>query len=93
MKAIWHGKIIAESDQTEIVEGNHYFPREAIKTEYFQESRAHTNCWWKGRASYYNIVVDGDVNKNAAWYYPQPSEKAKNIKDRIAFWRGVQVTE
>lgn len=91
MKAIWHNKVLAESDKTIVVEGNHYFPREALKTKYFQESTSHTVCLWKGTASYNNIVVDGDVNRDAAWYYPKASQAAKEIEDYIAFWRGVRV--
>ncbi|MBK8984513.1 MAG: DUF427 domain-containing protein [Chloroflexi bacterium] len=90
-KAIWNGVIIAESNQTEIVEGNHYFPPNSIKREYFQPNTTHTTCPWKGVASYYDVVVGGQVNKGAAWYYPDPKPAASNIKDHIAFWRGVQV--
>lgn len=90
-KAIWNGTVLAESDRTEVVEGNHYFPPETIKQQYFQESSTHTSCPWKGVASYYNIQVDGQVNKDAAWYYPTAKEKAKNIEGYIAFWRGVKV--
>ncbi|AFY88307.1 MAG: hypothetical protein CLLPBCKN_001215 [Chroococcidiopsis cubana SAG 39.79] len=90
-KAIWNGAVLAESSKTEIVEGNHYFPPDAIDKQYFQESSTHTTCPWKGTASYYNVVVDGQVNKDAAWYYPTAKEKAKNIEGYIAFWRGVKV--
>lgn len=90
-KAIWNGAVLAESDRTEVVEGNHYFPPEAIDKQYFQESSTHTTCPWKGLASYYNIEVNGQVNKDAAWYYPSAKEKAKNIEGYIAFWRGVKV--
>lgn len=90
-KAIWNGIILAESDHTEVVEGNHYFPREAINLEYFQGSDTHTVCPWKGTASYYNIKVNGHTNKDAAWYYPQTKAAAKNIEGYIAFWRGVTV--
>jgi uncharacterized protein (DUF427 family) len=92
MKAIWNGEVLAESDETIVVEGNHYFPPEAINEEYFQESSAHTVCPWKGSASYYDVVVDGNVNSNAAWYYPTPKQAAKNIEGYVAFWRGVRVT-
>lgn len=92
MKAIWNGKVLAESSETVVVEGNHYFPRAAIKAEYFKDSSTHTTCGWKGVASYYDVVVDGQVNKDAAWYYPETSEKARNIRDYIAFWKGVSVT-
>ncbi len=91
MKAIWNNTIIAESDETVIVEGNHYFPSTAIKTEHFQPSETHTTCGWKGEASYYNVTVNGEVNKDAAWYYPQPKDAAKNIENHIAFWKGVKV--
>ena len=91
MKAIWNGKTLAESQDTVVVEGNHYFPAASIRTEYFRKSDTHTTCGWKGEASYYDVIVDGQVNKDAAWYYPAPSEAARNIKDRLAFWKGVQV--
>jgi uncharacterized protein (DUF427 family) len=91
-KATWNGVVIAESDNTIIVEGNHYFPLEAVNQEYLRASEHHTACFWKGVASYYDIKVEGQVNKNAAWYYPTPSKAAQHISDRIAFWRGVQVT-
>jgi len=90
-KAIWNSVVLAESDHTEIVEGNHYFPPNSINQEYFQDSSKHTVCPWKGVANYYDVVVDGKVNSDAAWYYPQPKSGAANIKDHIAFWRGVQV--
>lgn len=90
-KAIWNGKVIAESDKTIMVEGNHYFPRDAIKKEFFTESQSHTMCPWKGAASYYDVNVEGEENRNAAWYYPDPSHAAQPIKDHIAFWHGVQV--
>jgi uncharacterized protein (DUF427 family) len=90
-KAIWNGAILAQSDQCEIVEGNYYFPPESINREYFQDSNTHTTCPWKGVASYYTVVVDHKTNQDAAWYYPDPKEKANNIKGYIAFWKGVQV--
>ena len=90
-KAIWNGVIIAESDDTVVVEGNHYFPADAIKKEFFQNSSMHTTCPWKGLASYFDIVVDGETNRGGAWYYPAPKDAAKHIKDRVAFWRGVRV--
>jgi uncharacterized protein (DUF427 family) len=90
-KAIWNGAILAESDQTIVVEGNHYFPLETINSQYFQESNSHTICGWKGTASYYDIVVDGQVNRGGAWYYPEPKTAARQIKDHVAFWRGVRV--
>jgi len=92
MKAIWNGTTLAESNATVVVEGNHYFPRDSVKKEFFRESDTHTTCPWKGLASYYDVVVDGKVNKDAAWYYPEPSEAAQNIKGCVAFWKGVQVT-
>ena len=93
MKAIWNDKVIAESDETVVVEGNHYFPPNALNNEYFQESQHQSRCPWKGLASYYSIVVDGEENRDAAWYYPEPSDAAANIKDHVAFWKGVQVVE
>jgi len=90
-KAIWNGKVIAESNHTELVEGNHYFPRSAVKAEYLQDSATHTTCSWKGVASYHDLVVDGKVNHDAAWFYPEPKDAAKQIKDHVAFWRGVQI--
>ncbi len=90
-KAIWNGVVLAESNQTEIVEGNHYFPPDAINRAYFKESNHHTICPWKGTASYYDIEVNGQTNQNAAWYYPEPSSAAKNITGYVAFWKGVQV--
>ena len=93
MKAIWKGHILAESDDTVIVEGNHYFPRDSIKTEFFQPTETHTVCGWKGTASYYDIVVKGETNPDAAWYYPEVKPEAKEIEDYIAFWKGVEVTE
>ncbi len=91
VKATWQGKTLAESDQTVVVEGNHYFPADAIKQEYFQPSATHTTCSWKGLASYYTVAVDGQTNPDAAWYYPEPKEAAANVKGYVAFWRGVQV--
>lgn len=93
MKAIWNGKVIAESDDTIVIEGNHYFPHEAIKKEFFKPSDTQTVCHWKGTASYYTVDVDGNSNVDAAWYYPEVSEMAKSIKNRVAFWKGVEVTE
>jgi uncharacterized protein (DUF427 family) len=91
MKAIWNNHVIAESNDTVIVEGNHYFPPDAVKQEYLQSSDTHTTCPWKGLTSYYTIQVDGKTNKDAAWFYPEPKEAARQIKDRIAFWKGVKV--
>lgn len=90
-KATWNNAIIAESDRCKIVEGNHYFPPDAVKREYLRPSEKHTTCGWKGVASYYHVVVDGETNKDAAWYYPDTKPAADNIKDYIAFWRGVEV--
>ncbi len=90
-KATWNGAVLAESDRCVVVEGNQYFPPEAINSDYFQPSDTHTTCPWKGIASYYSVVVDGQVNKDAAWYYPTPKDAANNIKDHIAFWKGVKV--
>ena len=91
VKATWQGKTLAESDQTVMVEGNHYFPIEAIKQEYFQPRDTHTTCPWKGLASYYTVAVDGQTNPDAAWFYPEPKQAAENIKGYVAFWRGVEV--
>jgi uncharacterized protein (DUF427 family) len=91
MKATWKGTVLAESDETVVVEGNHYFPADSIKREHFRESGAHTTCPWKGEASYYDVVVGGEVNADAAWYYPEPKDAAKEIEGRVAFWRGVRV--
>lgn len=93
MKAIWNEKVLAESDDTLVIENNHYFPAESIKKEYFKSSDTHTNCPWKGTASYYTLEVNGKENKDAAWYYPDVSELAKDIKGRVAFWKGVEVVE
>jgi uncharacterized protein (DUF427 family) len=93
MKAIWNGMTLAESDQTIVVEGNHYFPPLSIHKQYFTESSTHSTCPWKGVANYYNIEVNGQVNKDAAWYYPNTKEKAKNITGYVAFWKGVKVED
>ncbi|MGI0498173.1 DUF427 domain-containing protein [Limnospira platensis CENA597] len=90
-KAIWNGVVIAESDNCEVVEGNQYFPPDSIKQEYFRNSDTHTTCGWKGVASYYTLEVEGELNKDAAWYYPSPLPAAQNIEGYIAFWRGVKV--
>ena len=90
-KAIWNDVVIAESDDTVMVEGNHYFPISDVNMEYFTDSSSHTRCPWKGMASYYTIAVNGKENRDAAWYYPIPSDAASMIKDRIAFWRGVKI--
>lgn len=93
MKAIWNGKTIAESDDTVVVENNHYFPADSIMKEYYKPSSTHTHCPWKGDASYYTLDVDGKKNPDAAWYYPVPYDAAKEIKGRVAFWKGVEVKE
>ncbi len=93
MQATWNGVILAESDQTRIVEGNHYFPPDAIRPEFFQTSSKHTTCPWKGEASYYDLVVDGQTNPGGAWYYPAPKPAAKQIENYIAFWQGVRVSK
>ena len=93
MKAIWNNTVIAESDDTVVVEGNHYFPADAIDCQFFTPSDKQTVCPWKGTASYYTLSVEGEDNPDAAWYYPDPKDAAMEIKDRIAFWRGVEVTE
>ena len=92
MKASWQGKIIAQSSDTIIVESNHYFPLDSLTEGCFKPSDHRTHCGWKGEAHYYHIEVDGQVNQNAAWYYPEPLPKANNIKGRVAFWKGVEVT-
>jgi uncharacterized protein (DUF427 family) len=92
MKAIWNGTVIAESDDTEVVEGNHYFPAATVERRYLADSSTHTICPWKGTASYYTLLVNGKQNPDAAWYYSDPKPAAKQIKDRIAFWHGVEVT-
>lgn len=91
MKAIWNGAVIAESENTVIVEGNHYFPKNAVKDDVLKSSSKTTICPWKGTAHYYTITVEGKENPDAAWYYPTPKNEAAQIKDRIAFWRGVEV--
>ena len=93
MRAVWNDTVIAESDDTVVVDGNHYFPPESIRCEFFKESDTHTVCGWKGTASYYSLVVDGQENADAAWYYPEAKDAAKNIEGRIAFWKGVQVLD
>jgi uncharacterized protein (DUF427 family) len=93
VKAIWNGAVLAESAQTVVVEGNHYFPPQALRREHLRTSTTHTTCPWKGLASYYHVVVDGAVNEDAAWYYPQPKDAAKHITGHVAFWKGVQVVE
>jgi uncharacterized protein (DUF427 family) len=90
-RATWNGQVLAESDEVELVEGNVYFPPDAVRTEFLTPSDTHTVCWWKGTASYYTVVVDGQENRDAAWYYPDASEQARTIEGFIAFWKGVTV--
>lgn len=90
-RAVWKGEVLAESDDTVVVEGNHYFPIASVNKQYLEDSNSHTRCFWKGKASYYDVVVDGDRNSDAAFYYPDPSQAASEIKDHVAFWRGVRV--
>ena len=91
MKAIWNGAVLTESDETIVVEGNHYFPPNEINNEYFHESETHTVCGWKGTASYYDIVAGGETNKDAAWFYPSAKAEAKEIENYVAFWKGVEM--
>ncbi|MEV6138766.1 DUF427 domain-containing protein [Nocardia sp. NPDC051990] len=93
VRAIWNGTVLAESDDTVVVEGNHYFPAGVLKTEYFRDSDTHTVCGWKGLASYYTVEVEGAKNPDAAWYYPDPKPEAEQVRDRVAFWKGVDVVE
>lgn len=93
MKAIWNGAVLAESDETVIIENNHYFPADSINKEFFKESQTHTTCPWKGEASYYSLDANGETNADAAWYYPSASEMAKKIEGYVAFWKGVEVTK
>jgi uncharacterized protein (DUF427 family) len=93
VKAIWKGRVLAESDRTQVVEGNHYFPPESLRGEHFADSDTHTVCGWKGQASYKTVVVDGARNADAAWYYPEPKPAAANIRGWFAFWRGVEVVD
>lgn len=93
MQAIWNGEVIAESDDTVVIEGNHYFPADSIKSEFFQDSDTRTSCPWKGQASYKTLVVGGQSNPDAAWYYPEPKEAAQPIAGHYAFWKGVEVVE
>lgn len=93
MKAIWNNIVIAESNITRIIENNHYFPADSVHKEYLKTSDKHTSCPWKGEASYYTIEADGKTNADAAWYYPEPKEAAQEIKNYVAFWKGVEVSE
>ena len=92
MKAVWNGTVIAESDSTVVVEGNHYFPPESVNRDFLKDSNTQSTCPWKGVGNYYDVVVGGETEKDAAWYYPEPKEAAKQIKDHVAFWKGVEVT-
>ena len=91
MKATWKGVVVAESDDTVVVEGNHYFPESALKREFVTFSNHRTSCPWKGQASYYSLLVDGELNTDAAWYYPDPKPEAEMVRGRVAFWKGVKV--
>ncbi|MET8779769.1 DUF427 domain-containing protein [Nocardia sp. NPDC050713] len=91
VRAVWRETVLAESDDTVVVEGNHYFPADAVRREYFEPSEHHTICPWKGTASYYTVTVDGERNPDAAWFYPAPKPDAEMVRDRVAFWRGVDV--
>ncbi len=91
MKAIWNGIVLAESDDTVVVEGNHYFPRDGVNKGYLRPSETRTICPWKGTASYYTLEVDGQTNPDAVWYYPDPKDAARQIRDRVAFWKGVTI--
>ncbi len=93
MKAIWNDRVVAESDDTKVIEGNHYFPPESVRADLFEDSDTHTTCGWKGVASYKSLVVDGERNADAAWFYPEPKDAAREIKNWFAFWRGVEVQE
>jgi uncharacterized protein (DUF427 family) len=93
MKAIWNSQVIAQSNDTIVVEGNHYFPENSLTSKYFSDSTSHTTCPYKGEASYFNVNVDGNLNENAAWYYPTPKIGYQNIAGRIAFWRGVRIEQ
>jgi uncharacterized protein (DUF427 family) len=92
MKAVWNGSVIAESNDTIVIENNHYFPPDAVKKEFFTDSTTNSICPWKGQASYFNVEVAGKKNNDAAWYYPAPKDAAKEIKNYIAFWKGVKVS-
>lgn len=93
IRATWNGAVVAQSDETVVVEGNHYFPTDAVDRRYLRESETHTRCPWKGTASYYTVVVEGKENRDAAWYYPDPSPSARTIAGRVAFWHGVRIED
>lgn len=92
-KAVWNGAVLAEGETFEMVEGNIYFPPDTINKEYFKHSETHSTCFWKGKASYYHVEVNGKINKDAAWFYPEPKSKAENIKGYVAFWKGIQINK
>ena len=92
-KALWNGKVLAESEKTEVVEGNHYFPPESVNWDYFKPSATNSVCPWKGLASYHNLHVEGQINEDAAWYYPEPKDAAARIKNYVAFWKGVKIEQ
>lgn len=92
-RAVWNGQVIAESDACKIIEGNHYFPPDAVRQEFLRPSDTHTHCPWKGDANYYTIVVDGQENADAAWYYPNTKPKAKEFEGYVAFWKGVEIQQ
>ena len=91
MKAVWNGKVLANSEKTEVVEGNHYFPPESVLKEFFVKSETKSQCPWKGTAHYYSLDVEGETNQDAAWFYPEPKPAAAEIKDHVAFWKGVEI--
>ncbi len=93
VRATWNGEVIAESNDTKVVEGNHYFPPDSVKKDALKASSTQSTCPWKGESSYYSVVAGGKENTDAAWYYPAPKEAAKEIKDHVAFWKGVEITE
>ena len=93
MKAIWNNTVIAESNETVKLEGNYYFPPSSLMTHFLRDSSTHSTCSWKGKASYYDIVIDDSINKDAAWYYPEPKQEALNIKNYVAFWHGVEFSQ
>ncbi len=93
MKAIWNGHVVADSDETVVVEGNHYFPPNSVQQNFLRKSETHSTCHWKGEASYYDVVVGDDINTEAAWYYPKPKPAADNIVDHVAFWKGVEIVD
>ena len=93
MKALWNNTVIAESDDTVVVEGNHYFPEAALKREYVVSSNHRSTCYWKGEARYYSLLVDGDLSPDSVWYYPEPKSGAEMVANRVAFWKGVKVVE